>query len=265
MKKNTLLVATLTAAIAVAVPDMAYAAEDYTVQKGDSLWKIAKNVLGDGSKYMEIYDNNKDVIADPRLIHPGQNLKLDAGTTTATADTTSKKEKFIVVEDDTYQLLEVNIGVEYTIEKEPKIYDCVIVFDHEVAEVTDTTIVPKKNGAGTLFVIGNDGTVEREYSMMSIASDATGIWGDSDHYVPVSAADKTVASAESSDEKIAKAVLKGNDVHAVGCKAGDCYFKVTYDDGTHESVKITVVEPWENVLEQQELEARKILNQKCKN
>lgn len=48
----------------------------YTVVKGDCLWNIAKVHLGDGNKYMEIYEMNKDKISNPNLIYPGQLLIL---------------------------------------------------------------------------------------------------------------------------------------------------------------------------------------------
>jgi nucleoid-associated protein YgaU len=49
----------------------------YTVQSGDSLWKIAQKTLDDGSRWQEIYDLNKDTIgANPNLIYEGQTLVL---------------------------------------------------------------------------------------------------------------------------------------------------------------------------------------------
>ncbi|ONI45254.1 hypothetical protein AN641_04325 [Candidatus Epulonipiscioides gigas] len=48
----------------------------YTVEKGDSLSWIAKTMLGDGSRYMDIYELNKDKITDPNLIEIGMKLKL---------------------------------------------------------------------------------------------------------------------------------------------------------------------------------------------
>lgn len=48
----------------------------YTVVKGDCLWKIAKKFLGDGSRWPEIYELNKDKISNPNLIYPGQVLTL---------------------------------------------------------------------------------------------------------------------------------------------------------------------------------------------
>lgn len=61
-------------------------AMDYTVQKGDCLWDIAKKRLGDGTKWTEIYKMNADVIgANPDLIHTGLELKLPGADATQTA------------------------------------------------------------------------------------------------------------------------------------------------------------------------------------
>ena len=49
---------------------------DYTVKSGDCLWNIAKKYLGDGSRYNEIYELNKDKITNPNLIYTGQVLTL---------------------------------------------------------------------------------------------------------------------------------------------------------------------------------------------
>lgn len=48
----------------------------YTVKSGDNLWKIAKQVYGDGSKYMTIYEANKDKISNPNLINTGMVLVI---------------------------------------------------------------------------------------------------------------------------------------------------------------------------------------------
>ena len=52
------------------------AAAEYTVVKGDSLWRIAKEHLGSGLKWKEIYEANKDKIKDPNLIFVGQVLEI---------------------------------------------------------------------------------------------------------------------------------------------------------------------------------------------
>lgn len=46
----------------------------YTVQKGDTLWNIAKKYLGDGSKYKQLATLNN--ISNPNFLSVGQVLKL---------------------------------------------------------------------------------------------------------------------------------------------------------------------------------------------
>ena len=48
----------------------------YVVVNGDSLSKIAKREYGDVNKWRTIYEANKDLINDPDLIYPGQELKI---------------------------------------------------------------------------------------------------------------------------------------------------------------------------------------------
>jgi len=50
--------------------------EFYTIEKGDTLWAISKNHLGDGNKYKEIFAANREVIKDPDLIYPGQKIRI---------------------------------------------------------------------------------------------------------------------------------------------------------------------------------------------
>ena len=51
-------------------------AANYTVKSGDCLWNIAKKQLGDGSRWKEIYELNKDKIKNPNLIYPNQTLTM---------------------------------------------------------------------------------------------------------------------------------------------------------------------------------------------
>jgi len=50
----------------------------HTVEKGESLWKIAEATLGEGSRYMEIFEANKPMLTDPGKIYPGQVLRIPA-------------------------------------------------------------------------------------------------------------------------------------------------------------------------------------------
>ena len=56
------------------------AAQTYTVNKGDSLSKIAKEFYGSANRWHEIYDANRDQISNPDLIKPGQVLKIPTGS-----------------------------------------------------------------------------------------------------------------------------------------------------------------------------------------
>lgn len=48
----------------------------YTVQRGNSLWRIARHVFGTGIRYLAIYSANSARIRNPDLIYPGQVFKL---------------------------------------------------------------------------------------------------------------------------------------------------------------------------------------------
>ena len=48
----------------------------YTVQSGDYLSKIAKEVYGDANKYGLIFEANRPMLEDPDKIYPGQTLVI---------------------------------------------------------------------------------------------------------------------------------------------------------------------------------------------
>lgn len=48
----------------------------HTVERGDTLWAIAKKHLGDGNRYNEIFEANRPMLSDPDKIYPGQNLRI---------------------------------------------------------------------------------------------------------------------------------------------------------------------------------------------
>ena len=80
-KKICALSVTAALSLALAAPA---AAADYTVQRGDSLWKIAREQLGDGTRWGELCAANRDTVRDPSLIYAGQVLKIPSsgeGTT----------------------------------------------------------------------------------------------------------------------------------------------------------------------------------------
>ncbi len=46
----------------------------HTVKSGDTLGKIAKHYYGDASKYQKIFAANSDILKNPDVIHPDQEL-----------------------------------------------------------------------------------------------------------------------------------------------------------------------------------------------
>lgn len=55
--------------------------KQYTVVAGDSLSKIAQREYGDAGAWRRIYDANRDIVKDPDLIHPGQQLRIPSAET----------------------------------------------------------------------------------------------------------------------------------------------------------------------------------------
>jgi len=51
-------------------------AHTYVVRAGDTLSKIAKQMLGDAAAAMDIFNANRDQLSDPNAIRPGQVLKI---------------------------------------------------------------------------------------------------------------------------------------------------------------------------------------------
>ena len=47
-----------------------------TVQRGDTLWAIARDRYGEGLLYVQVFEANREFIRDPDLIYPGQIFAL---------------------------------------------------------------------------------------------------------------------------------------------------------------------------------------------
>ena len=50
-----------------------------TVQPGATLWAIARERYGEGIRYVEVFEANRDLIRNPDLIYPGQVFRLPDG------------------------------------------------------------------------------------------------------------------------------------------------------------------------------------------
>ena len=57
----------------IEVSGQAAAGNTYTVAAGDNLTKIGEKY---GLTWQQVYDANRDIIHDPDMIHPGQELKI---------------------------------------------------------------------------------------------------------------------------------------------------------------------------------------------
>ena len=57
-------------------PERASQGKSYTVRDGDSLWKIAADQLGNGSRYPEIVKLNDDVLSDEDSLTVGMALRM---------------------------------------------------------------------------------------------------------------------------------------------------------------------------------------------
>ena len=51
-------------------------AEFVLIQSGDTLWGIAERAYGNGARYQEIFEANREVIQNPDLIYPGQKIRI---------------------------------------------------------------------------------------------------------------------------------------------------------------------------------------------
>lgn len=78
MKNILKILASTTAVIATLMifSITANADEVHTVQKGESLSKIAKAYYNDSNRWADIYEANKDIIKDPNVIQIGWRLKI---------------------------------------------------------------------------------------------------------------------------------------------------------------------------------------------
>jgi nucleoid-associated protein YgaU len=63
------------AAAAAAAPSQS---QFYTVKKGDTLSKIAKQFYGDANRYQLIFEANRPMLEQPDKIYPGQSLRIPA-------------------------------------------------------------------------------------------------------------------------------------------------------------------------------------------
>ena len=88
----------------------------YTVQDGDTLWDISNQLLGDPTKFNEIYDANANIIAAPELIFPGQQLTIGATSNNSNQENNTE----IKEEENTQQESQTETQIEPQTESEPE-------------------------------------------------------------------------------------------------------------------------------------------------
>jgi nucleoid-associated protein YgaU len=60
-------------------PPQTEAVEYHVIEKGDTLWALAKRFYGDGNAYPRIFEANREVIKDPDRIFVGQKIRIPKG------------------------------------------------------------------------------------------------------------------------------------------------------------------------------------------
>lgn len=93
--------------------DPASSTRDYAVQRGDSLWKIAQEQLGDGMRFREIVTLNESVLhGRANFISPGLVLRLPDDAAPAIEETEPRGEDTYVVEpgDTLWDIAEEELG-----------------------------------------------------------------------------------------------------------------------------------------------------------
>ncbi len=76
---------------------------EYTVKKGDNLWKIAKAAYGSGYEWSKVYEANKTVITNPNL------LEVDTKITLPQLEI-KKIEHTVVKGDNLWNIAQTNCG-----------------------------------------------------------------------------------------------------------------------------------------------------------
>lgn len=100
MENGTVSDSTVNDGTAIAVNDAAAPAE-YTIQKGDNLWDIAKSHLGSGTKWQEIYDLNQTTLGqNPDLIYPGTTIQLPGASSEIASTGTTTMTNYVVKPGD---------------------------------------------------------------------------------------------------------------------------------------------------------------------
>ena len=70
----------------------------YTIQSGDTLWKISEKFYGTGMYWEKIYQDNKDRISNPNKIYAGQEIVIQMTTLTSAEISGAEDVTYYVVQ-----------------------------------------------------------------------------------------------------------------------------------------------------------------------
>lgn len=171
-------------------------AQTYTVKAGDSLWAIAQQYLGDGERYGEIIDLNRDTpqpggytVGERNGIDPGMILEIPATAEVDAAPAvaqTSAEERTIVSGDTLWDIAadELGSGDRYT-----EIYDASRgitqadgqhLSDPSVILPGWTVVIPADTAAAPAAVEPQAPVAETPAPATDTSADATGVTGQAD-------------------------------------------------------------------------------------
>ena len=132
----------------------------YTVKKGDCLWNIAKDKLGDPYKWKALADVNKISQSNP-VIHPGQVLNLDISGSSSGGSTTTKKKN--TSNKPTIQYFGVQAGTDSTI---------FATWSWDKSHTENYKVMWYYDTGNKVWFVGNDGTSDYKQSTYSAPSNA---------------------------------------------------------------------------------------------
>ena len=83
---------------------------EYTVEAGDTLWKIAQKYYGSGTYWTKLYADNADTISNPDKIYVGQKIKIYPIQSTATTAGAEGTYYTVVSGDNLYKIAQKFYG-----------------------------------------------------------------------------------------------------------------------------------------------------------
>lgn len=204
----------LTLVLALSLNATAFASE-YSVQKGDSLWRIAQKQYGSGKQWTVIYQANKQSIKNPNVIYIGQKLNIpDDGAADASpaqnaaAETPAAQGGSVSAPDTIASVALTNLTMEdpaqlASLKFDPNVSEYnITVFE----DVYGLRFTPTIEGAGTVKVSVSGSGIEEEtfdaangtpfelhltQSRECSAKPVRGMEDDCDYIVKLTASEKT--------------------------------------------------------------------------